>query len=185
MREMLGYPSKRKSDTIQFYCKGLDGEIRKIELLFDGLIVLSLKDIGYKKNYFKNVLKHLGNFDITTSANGLLTEVDLGYDFSEHEKHNRFKVLRETKKIGLHLGTEGLSDSYILYRKIQQDKLKLLILNYVIKKINHAIKALLKDQNVGEMAIRTKCHDYNQLWNDYNTGQITASELTRILSPNH
>ena len=185
MREILGFPSKKKSDTLQFYCKVFGGDVRKIELISDGLIVFSLKDIGYKKNYFKRVVKHLGKFDTTASATGLLTEAVPGYDFSEHLKHNRFKVLRETKKIGWHLGTDGLSDSYILYRKIQQDKLKLLILNYVMNKINHAIKALLKDQDAGEIKIRTKDHDYNQLWNDYNTGHITASELTRILYPHH
>lgn len=180
MREIKGYPSKKKSDTIQFYCKSFGGDVHRTELIADGLIVFSLKDIGYKKNYFKKVIKYLGKFD---SATGLLTESIPGYDLSEHMMHNRFKVLRETKDIGWVFGTDGLSDSYVLYRKIQQDKLKLMILDYVMNKINHAIKALLKDQDAGEMRIRTKDHDYNQLWKDYNSGHITASELAKILFP--
>ena len=185
MREILGYPSKKKSDTIQFYCKSFDGDVRKTELLSDVLIVFNLKEIGYQKNYFKKVVKHLGKLDSTASATGFLTESIPGYDFSEHLKHNRFKVLRETKEIGWSFGTDGLSDSYILYRKIQQDKLKLVILNYVINKINQALKALLKDQDAGEMKMRTKDHDYNQIWNDYNAGNITASELTKMLFSYH
>ena len=181
MREILGYPSKKKSDTTQFYCKSFDGDVRKTELLSDGLIVFSLKELGYQKNFFKKVVKHLGKLDTT----GLLTESIPGYDFSEHLKHNRFKVLRETKEIGWYFETDGLSNSYILYRKIQQDKLKLVILNYVINKINHAIKAMLKDQDVGEMKLRTKDYDYNQMWTDYNAGHITASELTRMLFSHH
>lgn len=185
MREILGYPSKKKSDTIQFYCKSFDGDVRKTELLSDGLIVFNLKDIGYQKNYFNKIVKRLGKLDTTASATGLLTESIPGYDFSEHLKHNRLKVLRETKEIGWYFGTDGLSDSYILYRKIQQDKLKLVILNYVVNKINHAIKALLKEQDAGEMKMRIKDHDYSQMWNDYNAGHITASELTRLLFSHH
>ena len=49
MREILGYPSKKKSDTIQFYCKSFDGDVRKTELLSDGLIVFSLKTLDIKR----------------------------------------------------------------------------------------------------------------------------------------
>ena len=57
--------------------------------------------------------------------------------------------------------------------------------NYVMNKINHAIEALLKDQDAGEMKMRIKDHDYNQMWNDYNAGHITASELTKMLFSYH
>ncbi len=185
MREILGYPSKKKSKTIQFYCKSFDKNVCKTELLSDGLIVFSLKEIGYQKNYFKKIIKHLGKLDISASATDLLAKSIPGYDLSEHLKHNRLKVLRETKEIGWYFGTDGLSDSYFLYRKIQQDKLKLVILNYMINKINYAIKALLKDQDAGEMKVRIKSHDYSQMWNDYNAGHITASELKRLLFSQH
>ena len=49
----------------------------------------------------------------------------------------------------------------------------------------YAIKALLKDQDAGEMKMHIKDHDYSQMWNDYNAGHITASELTRLLFSHH
>lgn len=83
------------------------------------LITLDLKDLGFKRNYFKKLVKRLGKYD-TTSASLELINNEPSYDFGVHVKKNQEKLLREVKNIGWSFGTDGLSDSYILYKEIKK-----------------------------------------------------------------
>ena len=43
-----------------------------------------------------------------------------GYDFSVHSKKKKLQELRALKDIGWLFNTDGLSDSYILYKKYRK-----------------------------------------------------------------
>ena len=104
-----------------------------------------------------------------------------GYDYQAHAKKDRINLLKTTKDVGWHLGPDGLSDSYILYRKIQRDKVKTMFLQYVIIQINKSLKAFFAGSNVGEMVLHLKNLDYQELWKNYSKGKITKTELTNTL----
>ena len=181
--ELMGYTNRKKGNMIIFYKKLYGDDVIKIEIESNRLIVLSLQDIGYKKNYFSGLIKRLGKYDIYSQAAQFITESIEGYNFIEHSKRNNLRLLKVTKDIGWRFDSDGLSDSSILYRKIKLDKLKLIFLNYIISRINDALKVFLKDKDIGTLVVHHRCLNYDQLWEDFTIGKITVTELTNTLYP--
>jgi len=144
------------------------------------LLIGGIRDIGYSRRYFKNMLKKIAKCDITSSSTIMIAENLDGYDFSLHLKKYKIKEMKVSKDIGWSFGNEGLSDSYILYKKILKDKLKYQFLNYFLEKINIGLEEFI-DGPDGKLVANVKNVDYDQLWKDYNVGNITGSELTNIL----
>ncbi|MFR4610146.1 MAG: hypothetical protein ACLT61_05190 [Anaerostipes hadrus] len=53
---------------------------------------MDLKDLGFKRNYFKNLVKRLGKYD-TTSASLELINNEPSYDFGVHVKKTKKNCL--------------------------------------------------------------------------------------------
>ena len=111
--EVKGIPKKGK-----FYSKTYSNGISEFNIEEGKLITFDLKEFGYKRNYFKNLVKHLGKYDITSNSLELIN-TEPAYDFSVHADKNRKRFLKKVRNIGWSFGTDGLSDSYILYKEIQ------------------------------------------------------------------
>ena len=90
--------------------------------------------------------------------------------------------MKATKSIGWLADTEELSDSYLLYKKIQGDKLKLSLLNYILKKMNYGLGKFI-DNFDGKIVAQVNEKNYDQLWKDYSEGRMTGTELANILYP--
>jgi len=178
--EIKGFVLKRCRKELKFCCKGVNGTVKELEMSKGELIFLSLKDLGYRKNYFTKMVKKLGKFDVTSPSLMLTKNID-GYDFSAYLKKMKLNKLKVTKDIGCSFEVDGLSDSYILYKKIQKDKLKIKFLNYIIGKINEGITICLKRGDAGKLIVNIKEINYDQLWEDYYYGKITGTELFEIL----
>lgn len=119
--EVKGIPKKGK-----FYSRTYSNEISEFNIEEGKLITFELKDFGYKRNYFKNLVKHLGKYDITSNSLELIN-TGLAYDFSVHADKNRKRFLKKVRNIGWSFGTDGLSDSYILYKEIKMKLFKMQI----------------------------------------------------------
>ena len=68
-------------------------------------------------------------YDITSNSLELINTEPV-YDFSIHAYKNRKRFLKKVRNIGWSFGTDGLSDSYILYKEIQ---MKLFKMTYAYK----------------------------------------------------
>lgn len=182
--EIKGVIQQRKGDKCIFYGIGYNGCITESELWTDGLISLDIKELGYKKKYFSNLLKKLGKCDVISS--GLLTSEDAdGYDYNTHSKKKRLAFLKLTKSIGWTFGNDDLSDSYILYRKILLDKFRIKALNYIVSKINEGFSICLHNESPGTLVAHIRKLDYDSLWAKYIKGEITVTELTNLLYKKH
>ena len=177
IKELIGCQSIQKN---VFFEKGFNGRVKKTEINRDALVVLDLKDLGYKRNYFKKVVERLSKYD-TISASQLLLESIDEYNFMVHNTKNQKELLKATRDIGWYFYAEGMSESYLLYRKIQLDKLKRQLLEYLVKSINTALKALFKSDEIGELAVNIKEIDYDHLWEEYSLGNMTLTDLSNSL----
>ena len=121
----------------------------------------------------------MGKYD-TTSASIELINNEPSYDFGVHVKKNQEKLLREVKNIGWSFGTDGLSDSYILYKEIKKRIFKMRLLQYVLEKINK----VLADEFFRIEAL-TNNIDYLKVWERYNKGELTVSDLNKIIWPRY
>lgn len=178
--EMAGYQKKGPGGKTYFYRLAFGEKVNQIEIEPGLLVTLNIKDLGYRKNTFVRMVKKLGKYDILNSVRMSIEHVP-GYDYQARAKKDRKNLLKTTKDVGWHFGTDGLSDSYILYRIIQRDKIKTLFLQYVVIQINNTLKAFFAGSNVGEMVLHLKNLDYQELWENYSKGIITKTELTNIL----
>lgn len=178
--EIKGYIKKHNKTNITFSYKKYDGTISDIDMQRNQLIEFDIKELGFRKRYFVNIAKKLGKCDITLLSTIMVEKNVEGYDFSVHAKKNKIQELRAAKDIGWLFGTDGLSDSYILYKKIQEDKLRINFLNYILEKLNCGFESFMDDTG-GNLIAHIKKKNYDQLWKDYLEGKITGTELTNVL----
>lgn len=163
-----------------FYYKTYSKEISSFDISEGMLITLDLKELGFKRNYFTKLVKRLGKYDITSAPIELIN-TEPTYDFSVHVNKNREKFLREVKNINWYFGTEGLSDSYILYKEINMKIFKMRLLQYVLEKINKVLANKYIQDREFRIEARTKNIDYVEVWKKYNKGELTVSDLSKIL----
>ena len=179
MRDVEGIIRKRRSDNIVFLLKAYNGTIKEITMSPKQFVVFDIKDVGYSRRFFGKILKKLEQCDVSSTTEMLVDKVE-GYDFSAHRKNSKMRELRALRGVGWSFGSEDLSDSYILYKKILADELKIKFLEYILGKINHGIAACL-GKDAGSIVAEIKRKDYRQLWKDYSEGKLTGTELTNIL----
>lgn len=191
-KELSGKESRREKIGVfirALYADFADGvfseeeylEIER-EFLADGLISLKIKELGYRKKFFPNLLKKLGRSDVCSSGRMMSENAD-GYDFNTHLKRKRLEFLKITKSIGWTVENNEISDSYILYRKILQDKVRIKALDYIVYKINEGLSTCLHNESSGKLVARIRRLDYDNIWKQYTKGEITLTELTNLLYP--
>lgn len=173
--EVKGIPKKGK-----FYSKTYSNGISEFNIEEGKLITFDLKEFGYKRNYFKNLVKHLGKYDITSNSLELIN-TEPAYDFSVHADKNRKRFLKKVRNIGWSFGTDGLSDSYILYKEIQMKLFKMQMLQNVLMKINQVIATEYIPNKEFEIKALTSNVDYVGAWTKFQSGELTVSELNNIV----
>lgn len=179
IRDVEGIIRKRTADNIVFLLKGYNGKIKEIIISPMQFVVFDIRDVGYSRRFWRRMLKKLERCDVSSTTEMVVDKVE-GYDFSAHRKNNKMRELKALRGVGWSFGSEELSDSYILYKKILADELKLKFLEYILERINHGIAACL-GKDAGMLVANIKRKNYRQLWEDYSEGKLTGTELTKIL----
>ena len=180
IEEMEGYIKKKTKEEIVFYKKGLHDDVTGIQMQRNLLVIFDIKELGFSRKFFPGVLRKLSKCDVTSDNLDLILNHSDIYDFTYHSERNKIAELKALKGIGWSFGTEKLSDSYLLYKKIQAERLKIKFLKYIVKKTNDGLNDFLGD-DAGELVANIIRKDYEQLWNDYTEGKITGTELSTIL----
>lgn len=103
------------------------------------------------------------------------------YDFNVHSEKNTKNILKLVKDLGWSLSTEGLSDSYILYKQIQMKLFKIKMLDYVLEKINKALVYKYIDNKDFKIEASIDNLNYEDTREKFQTGEITKSELSKIV----
>ena len=172
---------KKKTKTEYIFCvKSFNGEAKDIQIAKNQFVILTLRELGFSKRFFTSILTKLSTCDITGKSTDMITNHSDVYDFTYHVKSKKLAELKILSKIGWTFGNDALSDSYIMYKKIQEDQLRLRFLEYIIRGINEGLHSLLGESS-GELVAHINKKDYKQLWNDYSSGKITGAELSKIL----
>ena len=172
---------KRKTKEEYLFCSiGFNSDIREIKIAKPQLIIFGLNELGFSKRYFKNILKKFSKCDITANSMDMINNHSDIYDYVYHSERTRITELKAVRKIGWSSGTEKLSDSYSMYKKIQGDELKLRFIKYIVNRINHGLQSFFGDGS-GELVAHINEKDYEKLWNNYSEGKITGTELSSIL----
>ena len=181
--EIEGIIKKKSKEGYVFCYKGFDSPPKEIEMKKTQLAILDIKEVGYSRKYFPNILKKLSKCDIIDeSADQLANHSDV-YDFAYHHDRMKLSELKASRYIGWSYGTEKLSDSYILYKRIQRYSIKVRFLDYIVKKINDGLQGFLGD-DAGELVAHIDKKAYEKIWNDYSEGRITGTELSNIVFGN-
>lgn len=175
MDEVKGVLQKEK-----FYYMPFDDGIHDISISEGTFITFDLKEMGYKRNYFKKIAKKIGENDLT-SISWELIKNEPTYDFKLHLEKNINTNLKLVKGLGWSLITEGLSDSYILYNQIQMKLFKIKMLNYVLEKINKALVDKYIDNKDFKIEASIDNLNYEDTREKFQTGEITKSDLSKIV----
>ena len=177
--EIKGVVSKRTNTSVEFWGFGPLGNISKKTYNSSGFVEVRLKEFGYTKHYFVKLARKLDRCDITASTR-LLNTTD-GYDFSAHMKKNNEQEFEITKDLGWIPSFDGISESQLLFRRIQQNKFKTSMLRFVVDRINQGLKSFIDLDSDGILNVSLKDVDYDELWEKYSSGLITSTELASFV----
>ncbi len=163
-----------------FYYKTYSKGISYFTISEGSLIILDLKELGYKRNYFTKLIKKLGTYDVTSDSLELINN-EPAYDFNTHVSINRIRFLKKVSDIGWEFGTDGLSESYILYKEIKMKLFKKRMLQYVLEKINEVIVEKYVQDKDFRIEAMTGNIDYEEVWNKFQSGELTVTDLSKIV----
>lgn len=172
--------TKKNNPIIKIYYLDYKGEIVEKELRREQLIEFDIRSLGFSKRYFRSKVRNLKKCDYLRTSTYFKSSNIAGYNFLFHSKKIKLKELTISKDIGWSFGTEELSDSYILYKKIQGNKLKIKILEYVTERLNDGFNTFVPDSG-GKLIANIRRIYYDKLWEDYLEGKVTGTELSSIL----
>lgn len=113
----------------RFFAKTPDRQSRiMFKVNNQSVVSFYLKDLGFKKTYFRQLLNKFSRFDTLGTTNLALDKSLEGiYNFTEHQKQLEFQFLNCTRKIfwnGRNYSNQHLSESYLLYRAAYADMLQ-------------------------------------------------------------
>lgn len=178
--EIKGLIKKKTSAGYLFCGKCFDEKVEERHIVKNQLVLFDIKELGFSKKYFSRILRKLAKCDITSQSTDMLTNHPEIYDFVYHSEKKKLAELKASKKIGWSFGTEKLSDSYIMFKKIQEDELKISFIDYIVRRINEGLHGFLGGDS-GELVVHIDRKDYKDLWDKYLTGKITGTELSKKL----
>lgn len=176
---LKGFIQKKDKSQVIFYVKQGDENSEKKIIPRNQLIEFDLKEMGYKRHYFRNIIKKLGKCDYTAELLKMPIN-NPGYDYLAHKEKSKICELKILRDIGWFMSIDGLSDSYIFHKRMQFNKLRIRFLTYILGKINNALKSM-EGMCDGEIVAHVKPINYDHLWNEYSKGEITGTDLNSIL----
>ena len=150
------------------------------------IVSFYLKDFGFKKTYFRQLLNKFSQFDTLGTTNLALDKSLEGiYNFAEHKKYLELQFLNCTRKIfwnGRNYTNLNLSESYLLYRAAYADMLQYKFLDYMLQKLNNGFEPLRQEFCfTGKIITPLPRINYNQYLAEYHGGKINASQLGDII----
>ena len=175
-----GLVHRTKKDKCMLHCISFDGKLKSQEVARKQIIQFRLRDIGMRNNYFAKINDRLAKNDITEVSSELVASESSGYDFLYHNRKSKINAIRLTHKIGWTFGFEDLSDSQIIYNKIIIDKLRIKLLEYTLLKLNDGLRICL-GEDAGQINAEVKDVDYDLLWDKFQRGEISFSEINDVL----
>lgn len=124
---------KKKTKESYLFCRiGFSSELEEIQITKNQLVLFNIKELGFPKSFFPRILRNLSHCDITAKSMDMITNHSDIYDFTYHSERKKLAELKALRRVGWSFGIEKLSNSYIMYKKIQQDELKVRFLDEVI-----------------------------------------------------
>lgn len=176
-------------EKYSFIAKNHNNETIHFSIDKKRLVLFDLRDLGFHRNYFRKLINSLAEFD-ATNASELMLDPDMNgvFDFTEYQKSLDYKLLKLTKPIhwlGRNYDNQHLSESYLLYRKIQYKTLRYKFLEYFLQQINEGLDRFKCEWGFsGKISISYPLPDYKNAFNQYKNGQINSSQLCKLVIEN-
>lgn len=180
----------KRSHTIMrltvFAGKTYNGQRVKFSIDRKHLIILDLKDVGFRRKYFARLMKKMNHLDTTASDSALMGNSNrIKYDFNEHNRMRQYKLLKLNKRTGW-FGRERnnphLTESYLLYRIANFKKIRFDFLQYIISQINIALKQFETDLSFeGRIVIEVPSVNYDEHFAALSKGIINTTQLGDII----
>ncbi|NRT78222.1 hypothetical protein [Clostridium beijerinckii] len=148
---------KFRKNTRFYYKNRINEECIKghFDIPNNNLIIFKLSDLGLHKKEFYSIEKRLRNIDITKIPLSKINELNI--NVSEYEKEEELEILSATKNIPWNTRSNNIiTEPYSIYRLAKFKKIKLNLLEYIIKQINDKISEIgIKYNFEGKITYKT------------------------------
>lgn len=146
----------------------------------------SLKDIGLSGGVFRNAMSRIQRTSLVSRVSPEFF-TNKSYDYFQHSKACDLEFLRATKHIywnGRSFSNQYASEPYLLYKRGKWLQLRLMILDYLISRINDFIKDYCRQYGLNGEIQYHACFSkekLNSLLDQYAIGKVTTAELRDYL----
>lgn len=172
-----------------FLSRKTDKKIVIFKLEKNKYIEFNIKELEFRRNHLKRIIKKLRKVSIIASTKLVLDEkMENKFSFYDYQKKQNLLILQYPRKIGWlsNLDNHYLSESYSLFRHVRLREFQTKCLSFFIKKINAGINNI-SDITKASGTIKTTVSfpKYQEEWERYEKGSISPSELSDIIFPKY
>lgn len=143
------------------------------------VIILDLKDLGFRRNYFRMLFRRMRPFETNLYA---ITEKK-NIDFKAFTKQEEFRFLKLTKRIGWtgrNSGNQHLSEAYLLKRSIRFKTLKKQFLEYLLAQINLGLSRFRDELDFhGKIVTMDFDTEHTAVWEKMQKGECGFSAVSK------
>lgn len=179
------YKTRKRSNYTDFYSK--KQRLFDYRILNKNLVVMDLKETGFKRTFFKKVLINMAKLErieynstrkVISPSSGLKKELHW-FDF---------EILRINQKTFWNPKLQVnyfINDSYRLYREANYKTIRLNLLDYILNQYNSSIDKFKKEYHFsGNIRTSVERIDYKKHLQDFTDGLITTKQLTDMIIMN-
>lgn len=190
--EFVCIPAKchyARGNKYRLTVRGPENKNIQFDIDLNRLIIFDLKDLGFRRNYFRKMINHLSVLDATNATTLMLDpEMNGIFNFDEYQKAIEYKLLKDTKFVhwlGRNYSNKHLSESYHLYRTMQYKILRYKFLQYILLQINNGLNNFKTQWGfAGNISAAVSLSHYEDAFEKYSKGEINASKLGDIVIKN-
>lgn len=182
----LNWESYIKKNGILIIKHGNEYATRCEKIDSNKVVHFYLCDIGLPKDVFKKVLRRIVRTNIVSIIKPEFF-YNKSYDYFQHSKACELEFLNATKHIywnGRSPSNQYTSEPYLLYKRGKWLQLRLMILDYLISRINDFIKNYGRQYDLSGEIQYHACfskEELNSLLDQYTIGKVMTAELRDYL----
>lgn len=147
--------------------------------------MLSMRDLGLPRAYFRRLFAALKKYDITRTADLSINAEKTHFSIDEYSKREEFGLLKCTQLIGWcgrKYDNRYLGESYLLLRQTRFKELRRRLLLYIVKQINALLQNSAEELGYsGRITINCNFIPFEQSLEKLRSGVINTSKYSDIL----
>lgn len=172
---------QKRGRKLRYVLKSFDGNTYKGKIALKDIIAFDLKSLGFSKRFFLRKIKKLKKIGLPKAQ--LIDCKDFSWSvLSAKQDYYLLKLMKDIFWSARKTNNKFVNEPYLIYRKMQYEKLLNSFFNYLITKINGDIQNISQLTGVsGKITFDSITENYDELWEEFNIGKKNCNDIGKVI----